>query len=114
MATKKATPWGKAALVDEVVVEQQAPGRGFATHVQLLETVDGKRLVRLAYSTSEQHSVRRGPVTMTTDDLGRLLEELAEHPELASAFGLNDVVKRGGARPRRPSGLGLRRRASPG
>jgi hypothetical protein len=110
MATKKATLWGKAALVDEVVVAQHAPGREFSMHVQLLETADGARLVRLAYSTAEQSSVRRGPVTMTTDDLGRLLAELAGHPELAAAFGLNGS----GARPRRPSGLGLRRRASPG
>jgi hypothetical protein len=109
VATKKATPWGKAVLVDEVVVPQTSGGRRFSTHVQLLETDAGERLVRVAYSTSEQGWVRRGPVTLTVEDLTRLLEELASHPELAAVFGLN-----GGARPRRPSGLGLRRRASPG
>jgi hypothetical protein len=108
MATKKATPWGKAVLVDEVAVRQEAPGRVFSTHVQLLETDSGERLVRLAYSTAEQGSVRRGPVTMQVAELAHLLDELRGHPELAAAFGLN------GARPRRPSGRGLRRRATPG
>ena len=111
MAAKKATPWGKAVLVDEIAVRQRAPGeQTFSAHVQLLETDNGDRLVRLAYSTGDRESVRRGPVTLQVDDLARLLEKLAGHPELAAAFGLNG----GGAKPRRPSGLGLRRRASPG
>jgi hypothetical protein len=109
MATKKETPWGRAVLVDEVVVPQEAPGeRSFSAHVQLLETESGDRLVRLAYSTGDDATVRRGPVTIQVDDLTRLLGEVARHPELAAAFGLN------GAKPRRPSGLGRRRRASPG
>jgi hypothetical protein len=109
MATRKsATPWGKAVLVDEVAIEQQAPDREFSTHVQLLETESGERLVRLAYSTSEHGFVRRGPVTLTTGDLTRLLREIATHPELAAPFGLN------GARPRRASGRVPRRPASPG
>lgn len=109
MAAKKETPWGKAVLVDEVVVRQQAPGsRAFSTHVQLLETDTGERLVRLAYATAAHGTVRRGPVTLRVDDLARLLEELAGHPELAAAFGLN------GARRRRPPAPGRRRRASPG
>jgi hypothetical protein len=106
---KKATPWGKAELIDEVVVPQRAPGpRSFTTHVQLLETEDGERLVRLAYATSAHGWVRRGPVTMQLDDLSLLLDELAAHPELAAAFRLN------GARRRRPSAPAPRRRASPG
>jgi hypothetical protein len=109
MATKKATPWGKAALVDEVFVRQQAPGpRAFCTYVQLLETDSGERLVRLAYATAENGFVRRGPVTMQIDDLSRLLDELSGHPELAAAFRL------GGVRRARPSGRAPRRRASPG
>ncbi len=109
MAVKKsATPWGKAALVDEVSLRQEAPGRQFSTHAQLLETDSGERLVRLAYSTPEHGYVRRGPVTLTAADLTRLLEEIDGHPELAAAFG------RAGSRPRRASGRGLRRRASPG
>ena len=109
MATKKDTPWGKAVLVDEVVVPQQAPGeQTFSAHAQLLETDAGERLVRLAYSTGENATVRRGPVTMQVGDLAKLLEQVSGHPELAAAFGLN------GSKPRRPSGRGLRRRAIPG
>jgi hypothetical protein len=109
MPSKKATPWGKAELLDEVVVRQQAPGpRAFTTHVQLLETESGERLVRFAYATAAHGFVRRGPVTMLVGDLERLCEELAGHPELAAAFGLN------GARRGLPGGRGLRRRASPG
>jgi hypothetical protein len=111
MATKKETPWGRAELCDEVVVVQRAPGpRSFATHVQLLETDAGERLVRLAYSTTAHGWVRRGPVTMRVADLARLLDELAAHPELAAAFRLN-----GATPPRRqPAARGPRRRASPG
>jgi hypothetical protein len=110
MATKKATPWGKAELLDEVVVPQQAPGpRSFTTHVQLLETGCGERLVRLAYATTAQGWVRRGPVTMRVDDLATLLDELAGHPELAAAFGLDGATRR-----RPPVERGPRRRASPG
>ena len=109
MATKKATPWGKAVLVDEIVVPQKAPGpRSFTTHVQLLETESGERLVRMAYATTAHGWVRRGPVTLRIDYLATLLREVAAHPELAAAFGLN------GARPRRPGARGLRRRANPG
>ena len=109
MASKKATPWGKAELLDEIVVRQQAPGpRAFTTHVQLLETESGERLVRLAYATAAHGWVRRGPVTLSMEDLRRLLEEVAGHPELAAAFGLN------GTRRGLPGGRALRRRASPG
>jgi len=108
MAVKKsATPWGKATLVDEVSIRQQAPGREFSTHAQLLEIESGERLVRLAYSTPDHGYVRRGPVTLTVAELARLQEEIAGSPELAAAFGQS------GSRPRRPSGRGPRRRASP-
>ena len=109
---KKATPWGRAELLDEVVVRQKAPGpRSFSTHVQLLETDSGERLVRLAYATAAHAYVRRGPVTLQLGDLSRLLDGLAGHPELAAAFRLN-----GGAatRPQSRVGRGPRRRASPG
>jgi hypothetical protein len=106
---KKATPWGKAELLDEVVVPQRAPGpQSFTTHVQLLETESGERLVRLAYATTTHGWVRRGPVTMRLGDLSPLLDELAGHPDLAAAFRLN------GARRRRPSAPAPRRRASRG
>ena len=95
--------------MDEVVISQQAGETAFATHVQLLETREGERLVRLAYATEAQASVRRGPVTFTLGDLERLRAELAGHAELAAALGLD------GATPlRRPGGRAPRRRASPG
>jgi hypothetical protein len=110
MPSKKSTPWGKAELLDEVVVRQRAPGdRAFTTHVQLLETDAGERLVRLAYATAAHGWVRRGPVTMQLADLERLREALAGHPELAAAFGYNGAAKRP-----RLGGRGLRPRASPG
>jgi hypothetical protein len=104
------TPWGPASVVDEVVLSQRAPGdRAFTTHVQLLETKSGERLVRLAYATAAHGFVRRGPVTLALGDLERLQAELAGHAELAAAFGLAGAATR-----QRPGVRGLRRRASPG
>ena len=48
---KTETPWGRAELVEELIVKQQAGERRFASVVQLLETERGERLVRFAYST---------------------------------------------------------------
>ena len=88
MASKKATPWGKAELLDEVVIRQQAPGpRAFTTHVQLLETESGERLVRFSYSTGGVG--RRGPVTLRGRDLERLRAALVDHPELAEAIAMS-------------------------
>ena len=84
-ATKTATPWGQAELLEEVTVRQQAGERRFASVVQLLETANGERLVRFAYSTGGV--ARRGPVTLRLRDLERLRSALSEHPELAEAFG---------------------------
>jgi hypothetical protein len=86
MATKTATPWGRAELVEELTVRQQAGERRFASVVQLLETVDGERLVRFAYSTGGV--ARRGPVTLRQRDVARLHELLAKHTELSEALGL--------------------------
>jgi hypothetical protein len=77
-----ATPWGKAGLVEEVWLEQQADGRTFASLVQLVETAGGERLVRFAYTTDGV--ARRGPVTLRRGDLDRLGAELAERPGLAA------------------------------
>jgi hypothetical protein len=41
MASKTATPWGQADLVEELTLRQQAGGRRFASIVQLLETEKG-------------------------------------------------------------------------
>jgi len=81
-----ATPWGPAALVEEVGVPQRAGDRRFGVTVQLLETGDGERLVRFAYTTAG--SVRRGPVTMRARDLERLRAALEAAPVLGETLGL--------------------------
>jgi hypothetical protein len=85
-ATKAATPWGPASLVEELRLQQQAGDKRFASLVQLLETRDGERLVRFAYAT--EGVVRRGPVTFRARDLERLRSALAKHPGLEEALRL--------------------------
>jgi hypothetical protein len=84
--TKAATPWGNAALVDQVELQQRAGDRRFASVVQLLENGKGERFVRFAYTTDG--SARRGPVTLRARDVERLRQALQKHPELAEALGL--------------------------
>jgi hypothetical protein len=79
-----ATPWGAATVVEQVTLPQRAGERRFATLVQLLETKNGERLIRFAYSTDGVS--RRGPVTLRARDARRLGETLGEHPELAAAL----------------------------
>jgi hypothetical protein len=87
MATAKIeTPWGRAELVEELTVRQQAGDRRFASVVQLLETARGERLVRFAYSTGG--TARRGPVTLRARDVEKLHAGLAQHPALAAALDL--------------------------
>jgi hypothetical protein len=81
-----ATPWGRADLVEEIAVRQQAGKQRFASLVQLLETRTGERLVRFAYTSDG--TARRGPVTFRARDLARLRAQLAQHPALAEALGL--------------------------
>jgi hypothetical protein len=78
------TAWGKATLVDEVRLKQQAGEKRFASLVQLLEDAQGQRLVRFAYTTDGV--TRRGPVTLRRADLERLGKALAEHEALAAAL----------------------------
>ena len=87
MATKTATPWGAATLVEELSVPQRAGEKRFATIVQLLENERGERLLRFAYSTGG--TVRRGPVTLRGRDLERLRGALAEHPQLAEVLAMS-------------------------
>ena len=84
--TKSATPWGRAAILDELQIPQRAGERRFGLIVQLLETDRGEQLVRLAYSTGG--SARRGPVTLRGRDVERLRQALADHPDLAKALAL--------------------------
>jgi hypothetical protein len=81
---KASTPFGTATVVEELVLQQQASGRRFGSHVQLLETAKGERLVRFAYSTGG--TARRGPVTLRTRDLERLRAALDERPALKEAL----------------------------
>jgi hypothetical protein len=83
---RKATPWGPAELVEEVTVQQRAGEKRFATKVQLLETANGERLVRFAYTTNG--TARRGPVTFRARDVARLKADLARRPELGEALGM--------------------------
>ena len=71
--------------MEELTLRQQAGGRRFASVVQLLETEQGERLVRFAYSTDG--TARRGPVTLRERDMARLRAALAQHPALAEALG---------------------------
>ena len=86
MATKAATPWGTAKLVEELSVPQRAGEKRFATIVQLLENERGELLLRSAYSTGG--TARRGPVTLRGRDLDRLRAALAEHPRLAEVLAM--------------------------
>jgi hypothetical protein len=99
MATKAATAWGETTVVDEVTLPQEAGGKRFASVVQLLATEDGERYVRFAYTTDG--TARRGPVTLREEDVARLRELLAEHPDLARALAFAPGRGRGGGRRRR-------------
>jgi hypothetical protein len=79
------TPWGAAKTLEQLTLPQRAGEKRFASVIQLLETDKGERLVRFAYTTGGV--ARRGPVTLRLRDLERLRVALAEHPELARAFG---------------------------
>jgi hypothetical protein len=80
-----ATPWGAAAILEEVSIPQRVGERRFAVVVQLLETGSGERLVRFAYTT--QGAARRGPVTMRARDVERLRAALERAPVLGAALG---------------------------
>ena len=78
------TPWGKARAVEQVNVAQRAGERRFSTVVELLETDNGERLVRFAYTTDG--SARRGPVTLRAKDVERMRKLLERTPELREAL----------------------------
>ena len=95
MATKAATAWGDATVVDEVTLPQSAGEKEFASVVQLLAGPEGERYVRFAYTTDGR--ARRGPVTLRAEDVARLGESLAQHAELAGALApVRPVARRGG------------------
>ena len=86
MATKVATPWGPAEVVEELSVPQRAGDQRFTTLVQLLRGKKGEEFLRFAYTTDGIG--RRGPVTLRERDLERLRAAVAEHPAIAAALGL--------------------------
>jgi hypothetical protein len=77
---KAATPWGTATLVEELSLTQRVGEKEFASLIQLLETPQGERLVRFAYST--EGTARRGPVTLRERDLQKVRKTLAKYPGL--------------------------------
>jgi hypothetical protein len=79
------TPWGRAAIREEVKVSQRVAGKTFASVLQLLETGDGETLVRIAYTTDGV--ARRGPVTLRPRDLEQLRAKLGAASPLAAALG---------------------------
>jgi hypothetical protein len=65
-ASKTATPWGAAKLIDELTLPQRAGEKRFASVVQLLEAPRGERLVRFAYSTGGRRGAGRSPCVYAT------------------------------------------------
>jgi hypothetical protein len=84
-ATRTATPWGRATVVERVRLPQRIGDKHFASVVELLETDNGAPLVRIAYTTGG--AMRRGPVTLREADVRRLREALRKTPALAAALG---------------------------
>jgi hypothetical protein len=84
IVAKAATPWGFAAVVEEVAVAQRAGEKRFSSRVELLETDGGLRLVRFSYAIDG--TSRRGPVTMREQDLARLAAALERAPQLRRAL----------------------------
>jgi hypothetical protein len=80
-----ATPWGRAALVEEIELAQASGERRFGVRVQLLEGARGEEYVRFAYTTGD--SARRGPVTLRKRDLAKLQKLLVRRPRLAALLG---------------------------
>ena len=72
-------------MLERLSIPQRAGEKRFASLVELLETGDGERLVRFAYSNDGVG--RRGPVTLRARDVARLHKELARTPELAVLLG---------------------------
>lgn len=85
MANTAATPWGQAEIVEEAKVTQRVGDKSFASIIQLLETKDGKALVRIAYTADGV--ARRGPVTLRPRDLEALRSKLGEGSVLAAVLG---------------------------
>ena len=82
--TTTPTPFGRARVLEEVTLPQQAGQKKFSSRAQLLETGDGQLLVRFSYVTGG--TGRRGPVTLRAVDVKRLWEKLERAPLLQEAL----------------------------
>jgi hypothetical protein len=80
------TPWGRAAIVEEVAVEHDTGERRYDAIVQLLETRDGVQLVR--FGSRAQGAHRLNCLTLRADELQALEEALIETERLASVLRL--------------------------
>jgi hypothetical protein len=80
------TPWGRAAVVEEVAVEHDTGERRYDAIVQLLETRDGVQLVRFGSRAEGAH--RLACLTLRADELQALEEALIETERLASVLRL--------------------------
>ena len=80
------TPWGKASIVEEAIVEQEIGGRDYHALVQLLELRDGAQLVR--FGARGAAAKRLGCLSLRADDLERLTEALLDTPRLATVLRL--------------------------
>jgi len=83
---RTATPWGPAIVLERLSLPQRVGDKRFSSVLELLETGNGERLLRFAYSTDGV--VRRGPVTLRERDLTRLRTELDRRPALAELLRL--------------------------
>jgi hypothetical protein len=84
--TSTSTPWGRATLVERVLLPQRVGDKRFSSLVELLEDERGELLIRFAYATDG--TARRGPVTLRARDVARLRTALARTPALAAALGI--------------------------
>jgi hypothetical protein len=82
----RTTPWGRAALVEEVTVEHELDGRAHEGVVQLLELPEGEQLVR--FGARAEGAPRLTCLTLRADDLHALEEKLLEAERLAQILRL--------------------------
>jgi hypothetical protein len=80
------TPWGRAAIVEEVAVDHDTGGGRYDAIVQLLETRDGVQLVRFGSRAHGAH--RLNCLTLRADELQGLEEALVETERLATVLRL--------------------------
>jgi hypothetical protein len=74
-------PWGRAEVIDEVMVESaSSDGRPVAVGVAHLREADGSELVRFFYRSSGRSG--RGPLTLRAGERAELKAALAGSPKL--------------------------------